>query len=83
MEVLSADGFVIDHEELAEKFTTVSNFSKREAEVFVLRNIAELSVEETAKKMDVSTGSVSEYSTRYREKFSEAESLLELRERYS
>lgn len=82
MLVPTADGMRLEHEELAEKLENKTHVSKRQAEVFVLRKMGGLSVEEVSEELNIGEGTISEHSKRYREKVSKAESLLGFKDRY-
>jgi DNA-directed RNA polymerase specialized sigma24 family protein len=83
MKISSIEGMVLDSEKLAEKMSNVSYFSKRQAEIYVLRNNVGLSVEEVAEELDLSPGTVSKYSERYREKIKMAEATISLKDKWS
>lgn len=82
MEITTTGYAPIDHERYAEKLAKETPMSKREWEVYLLRNGADLSVEETAEEIGISTGSVSTYSKRYRLKLDEAKKLVKITENY-
>ena len=83
VEIVTAEGHQLNHKEMAEMYAKRTGLSKREAEVFILRRIKDLDVETVADHLSVSTGAISSYSKRYREKIEEAESLLKFVELYN
>jgi len=78
VEVLTSNGYRVDHEKLSKKMAKECQLSERQAEAFVLRKVGDYSVEKTAEFMEVSEGTVSSYSERYRKKLSDSEFLVNL-----
>lgn len=78
VKVVTSEGYAVEHEKLAKKITEKCQLSQRQAEVFVLRKVGDYNVEKTAEIMEVSEGTVSNYSTVYREKLLDSEFLVNL-----
>lgn len=78
MMIKGDDGYEVSHEEIAENLTRETRLAYREAEVYALTEIGDLTIQEAADEMGVGFGRVSGARSRIREKIREAEKTVEL-----
>ncbi|MFB6208527.1 MAG: sigma factor-like helix-turn-helix DNA-binding protein [Candidatus Nanohaloarchaea archaeon] len=78
MKIEGDDGYKVDHKEIAENLVRETKLAFREAEIYVLTEIADLTVQEAAEEIGISFGNASKKRNRIRKKIEEAEKTAEL-----
>ena len=78
MKIEGDDGYKFNPEEIAEDLVRKTRLSYREAELYALTEIGDLTVQEAADEMGIGYGTASSKRNRIREKIEEAEKTAEL-----
>ena len=78
MKIEGDDGYEVSHEEIAGNLTRETRLSYREAELYALTEIGDLTVQEASDEMEIGYGTASSKRNRIRRKIEQAEKTAKL-----